>query len=313
MNQTPSWVQLVFITNPENSEVLSDALEAAGSVAVTLLDAADQALFDIGQEEIELWDQVRLIALFDTELLKSETELDQIIQLLKTQTKNIPPYELVPLENEDWERTWMTRFKPMQFGKNVWICPTWETPPDPDAINLILDPGMAFGTGTHETTSLCLTWLANNQASIKNKKVIDYGCGSGILAIAAGRLGAKSVWAVDIEQQALDSTKENARSNNVLEIMTISGPNLDLKTEGVVDGQNEIKTELLIANILANPLIKLAPLFADYSLPGGKIILSGILEQQVPKILAAYRLFYTFKEPLYENEWALLEGTRRTQ
>ncbi len=309
MNQISHWVQLVFITDPETSVTLSDALEAAGSAAVTLLDAADQALFDIGQEEIELWDQVRLIALFDTELLKSEADLDQILQQLKNQVKNIPPYELVPLENEDWERTWMTRFKPMRFGENVWICPTWETPPDPDAINLILDPGMAFGTGTHETTSLCLTWLANNQASIKNKNVIDYGCGSGILAIAAARLGAESVWAVDIEQQALDSTKENARSNLVLGKLSISSPNLELQ----LDGGNNIKAELLIANILANPLIKLASLFADYSLPGGKIILSGILQEQVPQILDAYQLFYSFTVPQYKNEWSLLEGTRRTQ
>lgn len=312
MNQTTNWIQLVFITDRDNAESLSDALVEAGSVAVTMLDAADQALFDTGQEEAELWDQIRLIALFDETLLETEAGFDQILLQLKQQIKNIPPYELVPLENEDWERSWMSRFKPMQFGENLWICPSWEAPPEPDAINLILDPGMAFGTGTHETTSLCLRWLAENQSSIKNKNVIDYGCGSGILAVAAAKLGANSVWAVDIEQQALDSTKENARSNNVLEKLSISGPILDQKNDPE-NGQREIKTELLIANILANPLIKLAPLFANYSEPESKIILSGILKEQVPFILEAYQSYYSFLEPVYENEWTLLEGTRRTQ
>ena len=295
-----NWIQLVFITDPISAEPLSDALEEAGSAAVTMLDAADQALFDTGQEETSLWDQTRLIALFPDAI-----DPDLILALIKQKITNLPPHEVIPLQNEDWERTWMSRFKPMSFGhdQKLWICPTWETPPDPDAINLILDPGMAFGTGTHETTSLCLGWLADHQSLIEEKQIIDYGCGSGILAIAAAKLGAKSVWAVDIEQQALDSTRENARSNFVLEALDISGQN----------ESKQIKADLIIANILANPLITLAPLFAGYSAPDGHIILSGILKEQVSLVLEAYQPFYSFTDTIYMNEWALLEGTLKSQ
>jgi len=295
-----NWIQLVFITDSVNAEVLSDALEEVGSAAVTMLDAADQALFDTGQEETSLWDQTRLIALFPDEI-----DPDLILVLIKKKIKNLSPHEVIPLQNEDWERAWMSRFKPMSFGQEqkLWICPTWETPPDPDAINLILDPGMAFGTGTHETTSLCLGWLADHQSLIQDKQIIDYGCGSGILAIAAAKMGAKSVWAVDIEQQALDSTEGNARSNSVLKTLDISGQN----------ESKEIKADLIIANILTNPLTTLAPLFSGYSASNGYIILSGILKEQVPLVLEAYQPFFTFSDPVYENEWSLLEGRRITQ
>ena len=293
-----NWIQLVFITDPISAEPLSDALEEAGSAAVTMLDAADQALFDTGQEEASLWDQTRLIALFPDAI-----DPDLILAQIKEKLKNLPPHEVIPLQNEDWERTWMSRFKPMRFGKNLWVCPSWEIPPEPGAINLILDPGMAFGTGTHETTSLCLGWLADHQSLIEEKQIIDYGCGSGILAIAAAKLGAKSVWAVDIEQQALDSTRENARSNFVLEALDISGQN----------ESKQIKADLIIANILANPLITLAPLFAGYSAPDGHIILSGILKEQVSLVLEAYQPFYSFTDTIYMNEWALLEGTLKSQ
>ncbi len=301
MNHTTNWIQLVFITDPIEAEFISEALEEAGSAAVTMLDAADQALFDTGQEEASLWDQTRLLALFE-----AEADLDLILSQIRQQAINLPPHEIIPLQDEDWERSWMSRFKPLQFGrfaKKLWVCPTWETPPDPEAINLILDPGMAFGTGTHETTSLCLDWLADHQSEIQDKQVIDYGCGSGILAIAAAKLGAKSVWAVDIEQQALDSTKENAQSNDVLGKLIISGQ----------DSSKIIKADLIIANILANPLVTLAPLLAEYSAIDGRIILSGILKEQVPLIVEAYQPFFTFFDPVYENEWSLLEARRITQ
>ena len=287
--------------DPASAETLSEILEEAGSAAVTMQDAADQALFDTDQERTSLWDQTRLMVLFD-----AQTNLEQILSQIKLKMTHIPPHEILPLVEEDWERSWMLRFKPMQFGpsgKKIWVCPSWGSPPDPDAINLIIDPGMAFGTGTHETTSLCLDWLAEHQTAIRHKHVIDYGCGSGILAIAAAKLGASSVWSVDIEQQALDTTRENAHSNDVLEILSISGP----------DQTKDIKADLIIANILANPLISLAPLFYDYSAPAGNIILSGILQEQVPLVMEAYLPFYSFSDPIYQNEWSLLEGIRITQ
>ncbi len=298
MEATTHWVQLVFITETTTAELLSDALEEAGSAAITLLDAADQALFDVGQKELEWWDQIRLIALFDAAI-----NIDQILSLVKQKIPRLPPHEVLPLKDENWERAWMSRFKPMKFGQNLWICPSWETPPEPKDINLMLDPGMAFGTGTHETTSLCLTWLAEHAELIKDKTVVDYGCGSGILAIAAAKIGAESIWAVDIEQQSLNSTQENASNNQVLDIFTITGP----------DETKDIKANLFIANILANPLIKLAPLFAKYTELGGHIILSGILQEQIPDVLEAYTPFFTFKEPNCKNEWSLLEGARITQ
>ncbi len=298
MNHDDKWIQLVFITDSANAEILALRLEEAGATAVSLLDAADQALFDTGQEGNSLWDQTRLIALFP-----ATADLEVVLNNLRQKVEQLPPHEIIPLPDQDWEHSWMSRFKPMQFGKRLWVCPSWETPPDPDAINLTLDPGMAFGTGTHETTSLCLHWLSENRASLTGKSLIDYGCGSGILAIAAARLGADSVWAVDIEQQALERTRENAKANSVLEKLIISHP----------DQSQKIGADLLIANILANPLIALAPLFADYTKPDGRILLSGILRNQVPEILEAYYPFYTFLEPIYANEWVLLEGIRKSQ
>lgn len=296
------WNQLVFISGADQADALAERLELADAAAVTLQDAADQALFDVGQESITLWDQTRIVALFDDQI-----DLEMIVSLLKSHGP-LPPHEVVPLKEQDWERAWMSRFKPMQFGPRVWVCPSWETPPDPDAVNLILDPGMAFGTGTHETTAMCLRWLANTPLDLHEHCVIDYGCGSGILAIAAAKLGAQPVYAVDIEQQALDSTAENAQTNSVSEHLHIAGPD-DFNQQWASQTQS---ADVLIANILANPLISLAPRFAALTQANSTLVLSGILREQAEAVLAAYAAYFSFLEPVYENEWVLLAGTRKS-
>ncbi len=296
------WTQLVFISTADQADALSERLEETAAAAITLQDAADQALFDVGQEAIELWDQTRVIALYDDKI-----DLDHVLRQLKS-TGNIPPHEIVPLKEQDWERAWMSRFKPINFADRIWVCPSWETPPDPTAINLILDPGMAFGTGTHETTAMCLAWLAQNTTDLTDQCVIDYGCGSGILAIAAAKLGAQPVYAVDIEEQALISTAENAKTNAVREPLLIDGPDAFLTRWNAADHLADI----LIANILANPLIMLAPQLASYVKPAGRLILSGILREQTDMILNAYSEWFTFSEPLFENEWVLLAAIRKS-
>lgn len=299
-----AWIQLVFMTDAIGAERLSEALEALEASAVILQDAADEALFDIGQEQISLWNQTRLIGLFE-----DSVDPDRLIKQLKHTLPCLPPHECIPLKDQDWERAWMSRFKPMSFGDRIWVCPSWETPPDPAAINLILDPGMAFGTGTHETTALCLEWLASESHRVANKTVVDYGCGSGILAIAAARLNASRVFAVDIEQQALDSTAENARINAVTEKLHISGPDEFDQHRRV----NKVQADLIIANILANPLVMLAPRFAEYTDENGTLVLSGLLKEQVETIIQACQRWFSFTAPIYKQNWALLEGRRKSQ
>lgn len=299
-----AWIQLVFITDAVGADQLSVALDETAACAVTLQDAADQALFDIGQEQISLWNQTRLIALYE-----DRVDPDQIIKQLKHLLPSLPPHECIPLKDQDWERVWMSRFKPMPFGDRLWVCPSWETPPDPAAINLILDPGMAFGTGTHETTAMCLEWLASEPDRVVNKTVIDYGCGSGILAIAAARLNADNVLAVDIEQQALASTVENARINGVCEKLRIFGP----EEFDRLCRSNKVQADLIIANILANPLVMLAPRFADYTHANATLVLSGLLKEQVNMIMHAYQPWFSFTAPVFKQDWALLEGRRKSQ
>jgi ribosomal protein L11 methyltransferase len=203
------------------------------------------------------------------------------------------------LANQDWERVWIDHFKPMQFGKKLWVCPTAHTPPDPDAINLMLDPGLAFGTGTHPTTALCLEVLS--ELDINNKHVLDYGCGSGILAIAAACLGAASVWAIDIDEQALQATIENAQRNHVYDQVITELP----------DGlPNDTCFDILLANILSEPLIELAPYFATLVDTKGILVLSGILAKQADAVCQAYKPWFSFDTPRQREDWVCLTATR---
>jgi ribosomal protein L11 methyltransferase len=193
----------------------------------------------------------------------------------------------------------MDEFKPMQFGPKLWICPSWCEAPDPSAVNILLDPGLAFGSGTHPTTSLCLQWLALHD--LAKKQVIDYGCGSGILAIAAAKLGAAKITAVDLHPQALEATFDNATQNGVAEKIVIVSPEEFI----------EEPCDVLLANILAGPLMQLAPTFSTLVKPGGHLVLSGILHEQVPAILNCYASWFELSEPVFLEEWSLIHGVRR--
>ena len=290
-----SWIQLRFITDKPCETPLSDALTAVGAASVTLQDAADQPLLEPGVGETPVWDKVIVTALFD-----AETNTDNIIQHLQQRLapRDLPAYQLSPLEDKAWEREWMKHFHPMRFGQRTWICPSWQPPPDPRATNIFLDPGLAFGTGTHPTTALCLEWLDRHIQG--GELVIDYGCGSGILAIGALKLGAREVWAVDNDPQALVATRENARKNHIGQELRILYSDKPLTVEA----------DVLLANILANPLISLAPLFAQRVKSGGIAVLSGILQEQQSAVLNAYRGNFELLSSAQNEDWIRLELKR---
>jgi len=292
------WLQLTFETTPDDAEQFSDLLSEAGASAVTFLDSANQPLYEPPVGETPLWSRTRIIGLFDT-----TTDMDSVL----TQISNaitpgrLPDHRISPLEDKDWEREWMDSFKPMAFGKRLWIVPSWTPAPQPEAINILLDPGLAFGTGTHPTTALCLQWLDEHGAN--HDEVIDYGCGSGILAVAAVKLGARHVWAVDNDPQALIATHDNAQKNDVAK-------NIDVVLPDALPG---IQTPLLLANILAQPLMDFAERFAAHVTPGGHIVLSGILVEQAEQVAARYAPWFSMEPAVYKDEWVRLSGQRLDQ
>ena len=282
-----TWLQVVLDTEANKVDIISDALVAIGAVSVTWLDAKDQPLYEPSLDTTPLWKYTKIIALFEDE-----------IDIAQLQLLNLPPYQIQTLEDKEWVRVWMDDFHPMQFGDQVWICPSWQTPPDPQAINIILDPGLAFGTGTHTTTALCLEWL-DTQKSLVNKTVIDYGCGSGILAITAAKLGASHIWAVDNDPQALESTANNSKKNKVEKLITPVLPDQLPK---------HIKVDCILANILATPLINLAPLLAQHTNFDANIILSGILQEQTTSIITAYQPYFEIEETKEQDGWMRIVG-----
>lgn len=291
------WLQLTIKATHRNSELLSDLLSQAGAAAVTLQDAKDEPIYEPPPGSTPLWEQLLLTGLFE-----ADTDIDKVLHFIKSQYGEIPSYTLNPLEDKDWIRAWMDDFKPMQFGQRVWICPSWHTPPDPEAVNIMLDPGLAFGTGTHPTTSLCLSWLDKNFT--KPIDVIDYGCGSGILGIAANLLGAEHVYAVDLDPQALLATQANAEKNNVLH---------KIDTFSVVQFNKQFSTlqcPLLLANILAAPLIELSEMLASHVSSKGQIVLSGILAEQADKVSSAYEQWFNIDEIQQQGDWIRITGTK---
>lgn len=288
-----AWIQFIFSSTADDAESLSDALMECDTNAVTFQDSAEDAIFEPEVGTTPLWQTTQVIALFDANT-NSDFILAQLAELLAP--KAIPSYKIEAVEDKDWVREWMDNFKPMCFGDKLWICPSWLSPPDANAINIMLDPGLAFGTGTHPTTALCLNWL--DQAEIKGRYVIDYGCGSGILAIAAALLGAEKVIAVDTDPQALEATRDNAERNGV-EIETY-----------LPEHCPDQSCDLMLANILAGPLQTLAPRLASLCKPGADIVLSGILENQAADVSTSYLPWFNMSEPVQNNEWIRLTGVK---
>lgn len=292
------WLQLTLETTPDDAEQFSDLLSEAGANAVTFLDSADQPLYEPPVGETPLWSRTRIIGLFDASA-DMPAILDYVSQAIGP--KPLPDHRISPLEDKDWEREWMDNFKPMPFGKRLWIVPSWTDAPNPEAVNILLDPGLAFGTGTHPTTSLCLQWLDEHGA--EHDEVIDYGCGSGILAVAAAKLGAGHVWAVDNDPQALIATNDNAEKNSAAE-----------KIDAVLpDALPKLQTPLLLANILAQPLMDFAERFAAHVQSGGHIVLSGILAEQAEQVAACYAPWFSMEPATLQDGWVRLCGQRLEQ
>lgn len=288
------WLQLHLDTTSAQAQELADLLSELGAVSVSLTDAADTPLFEPAPGTAPLWQQTRVTGLFG-----GDTVADVIVAVLRDRLGDnaIAGWQAETLADQSWERTWMDRFEPLRFGARLWICPSWHRPPRPDAVNVLLDPGLAFGTGTHTTTAMCLEWLDAHDVS--GLKVLDYGCGSGILSVAAAKLGAHHVWAVDHDPQALDATRANAAKNHASGDISVSLPE-QLATECF---------DLVVANILAQPLIELAPRLLAALKHGGDLVLSGILKEQADSVCAAYSAECQLRVYAQREDWVCLTGT----
>lgn len=287
--------QVTIKADEEVVNEITDYLFELGAVSVTFTDAGDTPIFEPPTANDILWEENYITALFE-ESVDAESIL---LSLTQKYPNTLADCRLEQIAEQAWERTCLDQFQPMQFGDRLWICPSWATPPDPLAINIALDPGLAFGTGTHPTTALCLEWLDANPPF--NQTVIDYGCGSGILAIAAAKLGATSVWAIDNHEQAIIATQENARQNH------ISAMQLQVTTP---DGLPQLHVDVLIANILALPLIELAAKLTDLVKKNGYIVLSGILADQTEKIVDTYSAYMEIQNIHQREEWVRIVGIK---
>ena len=288
------WLQVTLEVPEDHLEAIDTACESAGALSVTVEDAADDPVYEPLPGEIRTWPHNRVSALFPSAF--------DAVPLRETLTKllggHITGWRVEALAERDWERAWLDDFRPMRFGHRLWVCPSNHEPPDPAGINLHLDPGLAFGTGTHPTTALCLEWLDGHAPPAT---LLDYGCGSGILAIAGLLLGADTAWTVDLDPQALTATRTNAERNGVTGRLHTRLP------ESVPD---DLRCDLLLANILAGPLVTLAPGLAARLLPGGALVLSGILPEQADSVASAYRPWCGELARSERDGWVRLDGRR---
>lgn len=295
-----SWLSVSIATDAAHAEALSDALLALGALSVGVEDAdagterETPQFGEPGSSPAPLWAHSRVIALFG-----KDADIPLIVAAAAGEAglAVTPPYETTEVAEQDWVRLTQSQFEPIRVNERLWIVPSWHAAPDPGAINLELDPGLAFGTGSHPTTRLCLEWLCAHVQG--DASVLDYGCGSGILAIAAAKLGAGRVTGVDIDENALLAAAGNAERNGVTLHLVHSAQPLDMQFD------------IVVANILTNPLCVLAPLLAGRTRPGGQIALSGILSTQVEQVRQAYRPAFDLAVRAEKEGWALLEGVRK--
>ncbi len=295
-----AWQQLRVQVRSDRIEPLETLLLDYGGLSISYLDAEDQPVFQKEPGSTPLWDLVDLVCLFEV-----EANLDGLLFLLQQhpaiEDKDSLTVEV--LEDQAWERAWMADFKAIKFGERLWVCPSWQEPPEPDAVNIMLDPGLAFGSGSHATTRLCLQWLEKNVHA--ESTVIDYGCGSGILAIAAALLGARRVIAVDNDPQAITATLDNAKRNQL--------PAALIETylpEELPEDCAAIRADILVANILAEPLVQLAQRFSTLVHVKGQLVLSGILAEQASDLLEHYGNWFAMDEAVFSEDWSRLSGTK---
>lgn len=291
-----TWHQLSVITDKNTASEISDFFSELGSVSITYMDAKDDPVYEPAIGETKIWDSTQVIALFE---MNVEPEI--IKTLLFSQFKDLPLSSWAEeiIEDQVWERVWMEHYHPMKFGKNLWVCPTGQEKKEEGFVCLTLDPGLAFGTGTHPTTALCLEWLASHDMS--NKIVIDYGCGSGILAVTVALLGAKEVYAIDIDPQAIITTKANAEKNNIQDKIKCYLP----------EQFSAFKVDIVLANILANPLCELSESISALLKPQGQLVLSGILNEQANLVIDTYKkLNIQLQTPVSQEDWCRLDGIK---
>ncbi len=299
MSADAAWQELHFTARKDQVQVLEEWLFERGALSVTLEDDADQPLLEPGPGETPLWDVVRVTALYvgDQDITPI---LGEIPPNLITSASRAP----VPVADREWARVWENEFHPLQMGERLWICPSWTPPPDPDAINILLDPGLAFGTGTHPTTAMCLRSMDADLGS--GARVVDYGCGSGILGIAAVRLGATAALGVDNDPQAITASLNNAARNHVpREAFSVVLPEDEL-----VSSWRGAAT-WVVANILAGPLVVLAPVLTSLMTPGGRLLLAGLLADQAEEVIKAYAPTIDLVIADQQEGWVLLSGNKR--
>ncbi|TRO34364.1 50S ribosomal protein L11 methyltransferase [Pseudomonas sp. ALS1131] len=290
------WLQVRLAITPEQAETYEDALLEVGAVSVTFMDAEDQPIFEPDLGTTPLWSHTHLLALFEADT--DETALIAHLQLLCG--GSLPEHHVERIEDQDWERSWMDNFQPMRFGRRLWIVPSWHAAPEPDAVNLLLDPGLAFGTGTHPTTALCLEWLDGQP--LGGCDVLDFGCGSGILAIAALLLGAPQAVGTDIDPQALEASRDNASRNGIDPARFPVYLPADLPQQ---------PADVVVANILAGPLVSLAPQITALVKGGGRLALSGILAEQADEVRAAYAGAFDLDPTATKDGWVRISGVKR--
>jgi len=294
-----TWLQAHLTSDKASSPMLESLFERLGALSVTLTDAGDEPQLETAPGEERIWSETIVTGLFagDTDKVSLETAILDAIEQLGIMAE----LALEPLEDQNWERAWMENFHPMQFGEHLWIVPRGHQPPADavDPVVVFLDPGLAFGSGTHPTTALCLQWL--DSQDITGKSLIDFGCGSGILAIAALKLGAASALGIDHDPQALIASEQNAEENGVASRLTLTESNSPVGAQA----------DIVIANILASILIDLAEKIGSLVRPGGQLALSGILEEQAAAVMAAYSGNFELETPREQEGWVLIAGCRK--
>ncbi|MEP7044214.1 MAG: 50S ribosomal protein L11 methyltransferase [Dokdonella sp.] len=298
------WLELSLTIRANDQERIELALEEIGALAVTLLDAEadtpnERAILEPGVGEMPVWGEISLSALFD-----ADSDRAGLVHVLTELVPDLAPEHIAfrEIADQDWTRVWMDQFQPMRFGRRLWIYPSNIEPPDDDAQAVVvrLDPGLAFGTGTHPTTALCLEWL--DGIDLAGRRVIDYGCGSGVLAIAALKLGAAHVLGVDNDPQALAASRDNAERNGITEHLELCAP----------EDFGAAAADVLVANILAGPLAQLAPRFAACVKAGAPFALSGILQDQAADLLQRYGEWFGDLVVTTREDWVRIEGRRKT-
>ncbi|GGZ99155.1 50S ribosomal protein L11 methyltransferase [Ignatzschineria ureiclastica] len=291
------WFELTLKADSRlTAELLDEALVESGAVAVTMKDGEDEPIFEPLPGETPLWRETLVTGLYE-----EPCDVDGIIAFLSQylDEPHLPIVETHELEDKDWVKAWQDHYKPIKFGPNLWICPTHLPSPEPEIATVRLDPGLAFGTGTHPTTALCLEWLSENQSLFIDQIIIDYGCGSGILGIAGQLLGAKSCYSTDIDPQAIYATEQNAERNNVEIVASLP------------EGFSPPKARVVLSNILSGPLVELAPILGNLVEPGGHLVLAGLLDHDAEFVKLAYRDQFVFEADKSLDGWTRLYGIKK--